>query len=79
MICTDCGSPISPRRLAAVPDAERCVACQAAYDEVLVETDEPEVFVARSVVERYPRRALHTGYAVGAGYFRVRLQARAQC
>jgi DnaK suppressor protein len=27
--CTDCGEPIAPRRLAAVPWTERCVACQA--------------------------------------------------
>ncbi len=27
--CVDCGRPISPKRLTAVPWAERCVACQA--------------------------------------------------
>jgi len=27
-ICQDCGGPISPKRLAAIPAAERCIACQ---------------------------------------------------
>ncbi len=28
-ICIDCGAPIPEGRLAALPDAERCVACQS--------------------------------------------------
>jgi RNA polymerase-binding transcription factor DksA len=27
-ICEDCGGPISPKRLAAIPSAERCIACE---------------------------------------------------
>ncbi len=27
-ICCDCGGSISPKRLAAIPSAERCIACQ---------------------------------------------------
>jgi RNA polymerase-binding transcription factor DksA len=30
--CEDCGQPIPPERLQAVPEATRCVACQAQYD-----------------------------------------------
>jgi RNA polymerase-binding transcription factor DksA len=30
--CSDCGAPIAPRRLAAVPWTERCVACQASRE-----------------------------------------------
>ncbi len=30
--CTDCESPISPKRLAAVPWASRCIGCQEAAD-----------------------------------------------
>lgn len=34
-ICLDCEGPISPKRLAAIPSAERCIACQerAANDD----------------------------------------------
>ncbi len=34
-VCADCGGPISPKRLAAIPSAERCIACQeqAAHNE----------------------------------------------
>lgn len=31
--CTDCESAISPRRLAAVPWASRCIQCQEAADQ----------------------------------------------
>jgi len=31
-ICTECESPISPKRLAAVPWAARCIQCQEAAD-----------------------------------------------
>jgi DnaK suppressor protein len=31
-ICEDCGRPIAEERLAALPDATRCVACQAAWE-----------------------------------------------
>jgi DnaK suppressor protein len=27
-VCVDCGQPISPKRLAAMPWASRCIACQ---------------------------------------------------
>ena len=30
--CTECDSPISPKRLAAVPWAARCIRCQEAAD-----------------------------------------------
>lgn len=30
--CTECGEPISERRLAVMPYAELCVECQAAHD-----------------------------------------------
>lgn len=30
--CTDCDSPISPKRLAAVPWAPRCIQCQESVD-----------------------------------------------
>jgi len=32
-ICIDCESPISPKRLEAVPWASRCIQCQEAADE----------------------------------------------
>jgi DnaK suppressor protein len=31
-ICEDCGQKISAERLEALPDATRCVACQAAWE-----------------------------------------------
>lgn len=31
-ICEDCGRKIAEERLAALPDATRCVACQAAWE-----------------------------------------------
>ena len=31
-ICEDCSKPIAPERLEALPDATRCVSCQAAWD-----------------------------------------------
>ena len=31
-VCEDCGQKIAEERLAAVPDATRCVACQAAWE-----------------------------------------------
>jgi DnaK suppressor protein len=30
--CEVCGQPIGEDRLAAVPDATRCISCQAAYE-----------------------------------------------
>ena len=31
-VCEDCGKPIAPERLAALPDSTRCVRCQAAWE-----------------------------------------------
>jgi phage/conjugal plasmid C-4 type zinc finger TraR family protein len=31
-ICEDCDSPIAPERLEAMPNATRCVKCQASYE-----------------------------------------------
>ncbi|SIT51572.1 DnaK suppressor protein (fragment) [Paraburkholderia piptadeniae] len=31
-LCIDCGSPIDHARLAATPDAARCVACRVQYE-----------------------------------------------
>lgn len=31
--CRECGDPIPAKRLAAVPDAERCAECQADFEE----------------------------------------------
>jgi DnaK suppressor protein len=31
-ICEDCGRKIAEERLAALPDATRCMACQAAWE-----------------------------------------------
>lgn len=31
-VCEDCGRPIGEERLAALPDATRCVTCQAAWE-----------------------------------------------
>ena len=31
-VCEDCGSKIADERLEALPDATRCVACQAAWE-----------------------------------------------
>lgn len=36
-ICVDCDSPISEKRLASFPNAERCLICQEAYEEKLHE------------------------------------------
>jgi len=33
--CLDCGEPIAPARLKAYPTAQRCVACQGAYEKKL--------------------------------------------
>jgi len=38
--CTDCESAISPKRLAAVPWAQRCIQCQEAADRAGRETDD---------------------------------------
>jgi DnaK suppressor protein len=41
-ICTDCETAISPKRLAALPWATRCIRCQEAFDlngEESAETD----------------------------------------
>lgn len=32
-ICSDCGEPISEKRLALYPDATRCIVCQQAFEE----------------------------------------------
>ena len=40
-ICMDCESPISPKRLAAVPWAPRCIQCQDAADRDAREGVEP--------------------------------------
>jgi DnaK suppressor protein len=32
-ICTDCGQPISERRLNSYPNAARCIVCQEAFEE----------------------------------------------
>jgi RNA polymerase-binding transcription factor DksA len=31
--CVDCGQPIALERLKAQPTAQRCIACQAAYEK----------------------------------------------
>jgi phage/conjugal plasmid C-4 type zinc finger TraR family protein len=31
-LCEDCGQKIAPERLEALPDATRCVACQAKWE-----------------------------------------------
>ena len=31
-VCESCGGPIGEERLAAVPDATRCVSCQAGWE-----------------------------------------------
>ena len=36
--CAECDSEISPKRLAAVPWAQRCILCQEAADRDLLET-----------------------------------------
>jgi DnaK suppressor protein len=33
-LCEDCGQPIPPERLQAVPEATRCVACQSQRDRL---------------------------------------------
>jgi phage/conjugal plasmid C-4 type zinc finger TraR family protein len=32
-LCVDCGEPISPERLEVLPDAARCLRCQAAWEQ----------------------------------------------
>ncbi len=32
-VCEDCSGKIAPERLEALPDATRCVSCQAAWDQ----------------------------------------------
>lgn len=32
-VCEDCGRPVGAERMEALPDATRCVSCQAAWDE----------------------------------------------
>jgi DnaK suppressor protein len=31
-VCEDCSGKIAPERLEALPDATRCISCQAAWD-----------------------------------------------
>lgn len=38
-VCLDCGDPIQPRRLEAVPWASRCRDCQEAFDRELAAQD----------------------------------------
>lgn len=33
-ICRDCGDPIDPERLAALPQATRCIDCQLAAERI---------------------------------------------
>src|SRR5437016_1918097 len=33
-LCSDCGGPIAPKRLAALPDTTTCVACQERLERV---------------------------------------------
>lgn len=33
--CADCGVPVAPARLMAYPTAQRCIACQGAYEKKL--------------------------------------------
>ncbi len=42
-ICEECGEPISPRRLEAIPWALLCVRCQELHGEDHEPDDEPEV------------------------------------
>ena len=35
-VCEDCGQQIFPERLQALPDATRCVRCQATWDQANV-------------------------------------------
>lgn len=37
-ICIDCGVKIPERRLRAIPNAVRCIKCQAKYEEELCST-----------------------------------------
>jgi DnaK suppressor protein len=32
-VCEDCGKPISPERLSFLPEATRCVSCQARQEQ----------------------------------------------
>ena len=32
-LCVDCGKAISPERLEVLPDAARCLSCQAAWEQ----------------------------------------------
>jgi DnaK suppressor protein len=32
-VCEDCGRKIAPERLEALPEATRCVSCQAAWEQ----------------------------------------------
>lgn len=32
-VCVECGDPISPARLAALPDARTCIGCQRELEE----------------------------------------------
>jgi RNA polymerase-binding transcription factor DksA len=33
-VCSDCGTPIAPKRLAALPDTTTCLACQERLERV---------------------------------------------
>lgn len=47
--CLDCHRVIHQRRLDAIPDAKRCLRCQAVYDEPLVADECGGVMRARDV------------------------------
>ena len=64
--CVTCSSPIPPERLAAIPNTEMCVACQAASDQG--ESDEPQEFCPKCGAPLVVR------LAGGAGISRYRLQ-----
>lgn len=48
--CDECGAPISPRRLRAIPWAARCVACQARKERARHDAERPRPGVARWAV-----------------------------
>lgn len=42
-ICVNCGQPIEPERLKACPTANRCAACQRAYEHAHMGTATPRL------------------------------------
>lgn len=49
--CVECGSPIAPKRLEAMPDADRCITCQDTAEREADQPGAPE----RVVRARRPR------------------------